>query len=122
METPEIKITESQKKANEKYRVQNKDKVNIQRKKYYQSRKDNDPNFLIYKRQKAKEYYAKKKAEKAKLQDKTEIIEPVKLEPIFEKVIDQTELGKLINDAIQNTEEFEITNKEKKKRVYKKKE
>lgn len=53
--------TDAQKKATKKYRENNKDKVNEQRKKYYLSRKEKDPNFLPYKRQKAKEYYQKKK-------------------------------------------------------------
>ena len=53
--------TLAQKKATQKYRENNKDKINAQRKKYYQERKEKDPSFLEYKRQKAKEYYAKKK-------------------------------------------------------------
>lgn len=54
--------TEAQKKATNKYRTENKEKVNEQRKKYYQSRKDKDPDFLTYKRDKAKEYYNNKKS------------------------------------------------------------
>ena len=54
--------TESQKRATKKYRENNREKVNEQRKKYYQNRKAKDPNFLEYKRQKAKYYYQKKKA------------------------------------------------------------
>ncbi len=53
--------TPAQKKATKKYRENNKDKVNEQRKKYYQIRKEKDPQFLEYKRTKAKEYYMKKK-------------------------------------------------------------
>ena len=53
--------TPAQKKATQKYRENNKEKVNEQRKKYYQSRKEKDPKFLEYKRTKAKEYYMKKK-------------------------------------------------------------
>ena len=56
--------TEAQKRATKKYREQNKEKVNAQRKKYYDDRKEKDPNFLEYKRQKAKEYYIKKKGVK----------------------------------------------------------
>ena len=48
----------------------NKDKVNEQRKKYYQTRKESDPAFLEYKRAKAKEYYVK-----AKLRAQTTITE-----------------------------------------------
>jgi len=53
--------TPAQKKATQKYRQQNKEKVNEQRKKYYQTRKENDPAFLEYKRAKAREYYLKQK-------------------------------------------------------------
>ena len=67
-ETETLKIyssyTEAQKRATKKYREQNKEKVNAQRKKYYDERKANDPNFLLYKREKAKEYYNKNKVEK----------------------------------------------------------
>ena len=49
--------TEAQKRATQKYRSNNKDKVNEQRKKYYLQRKESDPNFLEYKRAKAREYY-----------------------------------------------------------------
>ena len=60
-----ITYTPAQKKASQVYRLKNKDKINEQRKKYYQSRKESDPKFLEYKRMKAKEYYEKKKLEKA---------------------------------------------------------
>jgi len=53
--------TPAQKRATQKYRENNKDKVNEQRKKYYQNRKERDPDFLEYKRTKAKEYYQLKK-------------------------------------------------------------
>jgi len=53
--------TPAQKRATQKYRSNNKDKVNEQRKKYYQERKAKDENFLEYKRQKAREYYQRKK-------------------------------------------------------------
>ena len=56
--------TESQKKATLKYREKNRDKVNEQRKIYYKQRKENDPQFLEYKRAKSREYYQRKKAEK----------------------------------------------------------
>jgi hypothetical protein len=57
--------TPAQKKATQKYRQQNKEKVNEQRKKYYQTRKENDPEFLEYKRAKAREYYLKQKESRA---------------------------------------------------------
>jgi len=56
--------TPAQKKASQQYRLNNKDKINTQRKKYYQNRKLNDPTFLEYKRVKAREYYEKKKLDK----------------------------------------------------------
>ena len=95
--------TPAQKKASQQYRLNNKDKINIQRKKYYQNRKLNDPTFLEYKRVKAREYYEKKKLDKvvkpldtpevekvvevvSKEEEKPqpEIIEAVKLAPIPE--------------------------------------
>jgi hypothetical protein len=66
--------TESQKKATLKYREKNKDKVNEQRKIYYQQRKETDPEFLNYKRAKSREYYQRKK--EAKLNnDNVELVE-----------------------------------------------
>lgn len=67
MEEPKIiysSYTEAQKRATAKYREANKEKVNAQRKKYYESRKEKDPDFLQYKRDKAREYYLKKKNSK----------------------------------------------------------
>ena len=72
--------TPAQKRATQKYRVNNKDKVNEQRKKYYLSRKEKDPNFLEYKRMKAKEYYQKKKLSK---------IDEIKSEPIVVSVVEK---------------------------------
>lgn len=60
-ETVFSSYTEAQKRATEKYRQENREKINEQRKKYYQTRKENDPEFLKYKREKAREYYLKKK-------------------------------------------------------------
>ena len=53
--------TDAQRRATQKYRTENKEKVNEQRKKYYQARKESDPHFLEYKKQKAREYYLRKK-------------------------------------------------------------
>jgi hypothetical protein len=65
IETPVVvkysSYTPAQKKATLKYRDANRDKVNQQRKAYYLTRKEADPQFLEYKRQKAKEYYLRKK-------------------------------------------------------------
>ena len=96
--------TEAQKRATQKYRQTNKEKVNLQRKVYYQMRKEKDPDFLLYKRQKAKEYYLRKKEYKKSIKEElneplTEVIEEVKpvkvkrerkkkepkIEPIIEK-------------------------------------
>ena len=64
--------TEAQKRATQKYRVENKEKVNEQRKLYYQKMKEKNPNFLEYKREKAKMYYLKKKAAKTDSEPKTD--------------------------------------------------
>jgi hypothetical protein len=72
MEEPKIiysSYTEAQKRATAKYREANKEKVNAQRKKYYESRKEKDPDFLQYKRDKAREYYLKKKHSKIDIQE-----------------------------------------------------
>lgn len=53
--------------SNQKYRIANREKINEQRKKYYQTRKEADPKFLEYKRMKSKEYYERKKAKKAEI-------------------------------------------------------
>lgn len=92
--------SDAQKRATSKYRENNKDKVNLQRKKYYQNRKENDPNFLVYKRQKAKEYYLRKKGIKV---ESKEVEEPkTDTESISEKseiivehpIIDETVVEK----------------------------
>ena len=64
--------TEAQKRATQKYRVENKEKVNEQRKLYYQKMKEKNPNFLEYKRERAKMYYLKKKATKTDSEPKTD--------------------------------------------------
>jgi hypothetical protein len=70
--------TPAQKKASQLYRQNNKEKINAQRKRYYQKRKENDPNFLEYKRIKAREYYEKKKLDKVvKAEAKPEVKEEV---------------------------------------------
>lgn len=74
--------TPAQKRATQKYRENNKDKVNEQRKKYYQNRKERDPNFLEYKRNKAKEYYKLKK--QAKVKPEPEPIKEPEPEPVKE--------------------------------------
>jgi len=76
--------TPAQKKASQLYRQNNKVKINEQRKKYYQTKKLNDPTFLEYKRIKAKEYYEKKKLDKVVkpevILEESKIEEPIKVE------------------------------------------
>lgn len=97
MEQKEIKIintySDAQKRANKKYRENNKDKVNEQRKKYYLKRKESDPKFLEYKRLKAKEYYQKKKISK-KQPDKLEVIleENVEEKPLVIPLLEEKPL------------------------------
>lgn len=115
--------TEAQKRATKKYRDNNKEKVNEQRKKYYINRKTKDPNFLLYKRNKAKEYYQKKKERQALLNKAVDVV--------INKANEETELNKLIEDVkieepIKKEPEIiehpviDETLSEKKKRKYKK--
>jgi hypothetical protein len=81
--------TEAQKKATTKYRNANKEKINEMRKAYYLKRKENDKEFIEYKRKKAREYYHKKKQEKEHLKQnlKEQKPEEPKVEEIKEVVI-----------------------------------
>jgi hypothetical protein len=89
--------TPAQKRATQKYRQNNKEKVNEQRKKYYQLRKEKDPEFLEYKRLKAKEYYQKRKELKV---DGLEIpvLERADTEP---KLIEEPILPEIVEELIQ---------------------
>lgn len=114
--------SESQKRATQKYRDNNKDKVNQQRKQYYLNRKEKDPNFLVYKRNKAKLYYYKKKLLK---QIKNESDNSIT--DNYEKN-DEGELIKIREDDNIKPEPKVIehplldeTKEEKKKRIYRKK-
>lgn len=80
--------SQAQKRATQKYRINNKDKVNEQRKKYYLSRKEKDPNFLEYKRTKAKEYYQKKKLSKDEIKSEPIMVSVVEKIPESEPIID----------------------------------
>ena len=74
--TKKTTYTEAQKRAIKKYRENNRDKVNAQRKIYYEHRKARDPEFLVYKKNKAKEYYHKmKEYKKNSTEDKKDIID-----------------------------------------------
>ena len=61
MTESKIKYSDAQKRASDKYRMNNKDKLNIQRQSYYSKKKEEDPLYLEKKRQKSREYYLKKK-------------------------------------------------------------
>lgn len=116
--------TPSQKKATQKYRENNKDKVNEQRKKYYQQRKDKDPNFLEYKRLKAKEYYEKKKAKKinrlSPIIEEEIIPEPI-LEPVIEEIIPEPTISiQEIYEPFVGSVKEHVVKLERKKRVVKK--
>ena len=115
--------TEAQKRATKKYRENNKERVNAQRKKYYEERKNRDPNFLLYKRQKAKEYYDKKKALRAQLIDMMDKMrlkskDAEKIEEIKEEVKEEVKDNGLYNiiEDIVNTQPPEIEPENKKKR------
>jgi len=96
--------TDAQKRATNKYREANKEKVNAQRKKYYEERKEKDPNFLQYKRDKAKEYYLKKKGELVVKENEEPNIELVKItEPTLTFPCNEEDVEKYIQEkAINN--------------------
>jgi len=78
-ETPIIiykSYSQCQKKANLKYKANNKEKCNLLDKKYYDEKKD-DPVYIQKKRENAKRYYQKKKErlQKANLNDMLEFLE-----------------------------------------------
>ena len=68
--------SQAQKKANLKYKANNKEKCNKLAKKYYDQKKD-DPEYIQKKRESAKRYYQKKKEilSKANLNDMLEFFE-----------------------------------------------
>lgn len=99
--------TEAQKRATAKYREANKEKVNAQRKKYYESRKEKDPEFLQYKRDKAKEYYLKKKSNKIDIIEDTniELVTIGELEECNETIEEHWEKKSLARDVIPEPDE-----------------
>jgi hypothetical protein len=119
--------TESQKKATLKYREKNKDKVNEQRKIYYQQRKENDPEFLNYKRAKSREYYQRKKEAKLnnvelveiKLDDEKNPFENIEPQPEPEVLPEEAkeEIVKQLKEEIE-----EIVKPKKSRKVSPKKE
>ena len=68
--------SQAQKKANLKYKANNKEKCNLLAKKYYDQKKD-DPVYIQKKRESAKRYYQKRKEllSKANLNDMVEFFE-----------------------------------------------
>jgi len=68
--------SQAQKKANLKYKANNKEKCNKLAKKYYDQKKD-DPEYIQKKRESAKRYYQKKKEllSKANLNDMLDFFE-----------------------------------------------
>lgn len=86
--------TPAQKRATQKYRSNNKDKVNEQRKKYYQERKTKDENFLEYKRQKAREYYQRKKEANKPVEEVVEQV-PEVIPPVIEVVPEPIEIKEI---------------------------
>ena len=112
--------TPAQKKASQLYRQNNKEKINAQRKRYYQKRKDSDPTFLEYKRVKAREYYEKKKLDKV-VKPEAEPEEPKIEEPIMvesEKPVET--LPELLKEAIATPLPEEPKKKSKKSKKEKK--
>ena len=99
----EKKISEAQRKATKKYRENNKEKVNNQRKEYYKNRIASDPEFVEYKRQKAKEYYHRKKA---LLKDK-ELIETLPPLPLVEELKTEEIVEHLLNSEVIKCPEIE---------------
>ena len=89
--------TPAQKKASQLYRLKNKEKINEQRKKYYQTKKSTDPKFLEYKRIKAKEYYEKKKLDKVVKPEATP--EESKIEVVESMLV--TEMEKSMPDIVK---------------------
>jgi hypothetical protein len=92
--------TPAQKKASQLYRQNNKEKINAQRKRYYQKRKENDPTFLEYKRVKAREYYEKKKLDKVVRPLYTPEVKEEVEEPVVEPENPVEVLPELLKEAI----------------------
>ena len=112
--------TPAQKKASQLYRQNNKEKINTQRKKYYQKRKESDPTFLEYKRVKAREYYEKKKLDKV-VKPEVVLEEPKIKEPIkVESEKPDPPLPELLKEAMTSSLPEEPKKKSKKSKKEKK--
>jgi len=79
--------TPAQRKASEQYRLKNKDKINAQRKLYYQQKKLADPVYALSKKYKAKEYYEMKKAKETIKNITSLYSEEAELSPEAEQLI-----------------------------------
>ena len=122
--------TPAQKKASQLYRLKNKEKINEQRKKYYQTKKLNDPKFLEYKRIKAKEYYEKKKLDKVVKpeatpeESKIEVPEPMlvtEMEKPMPDIVKEAVLVPLPEDVVMKPMDVPTEEPNKKKRKSKSK-
>jgi hypothetical protein len=115
--------TPAQKRASQLYRQNNKDKINAQRKRYYQKRKETDPNFLEYKRTKAKEYYEKKKLDKVVKPEAVPDVKPeeeIKVVELAEPEKPDAPLPELLKEAITSPVPDEPKKKSKKSKKEKK--
>ena len=81
--------TPAQRKASEQYRLKNKDKINAQRKLYYQQKKLSDPVYALSKKYKAKEYYEMKKAKETIKNITSLYSEEAKLSPEADQLINK---------------------------------
>lgn len=107
--------TPAQRNANKKYRENNKERVNEQRRVYYQKKKELDPTFLEIKRSKAREYYNKKKSDETteiKIEEIGHTEEDSKVENTEPKTPEE-------EIKIENTETTSTENPVKAKRVRK---
>lgn len=108
--------SEAQKRAIKKYMDNNREKINAQRREYYKTKKDNDPNYVKYKRDKAKEFYNKKKLVnviKETVEDiKDDIKEEIKetIEDIKEDIKDNVKDGvnEFLNIITENLKDMNI--------------
>ena len=116
--------TPAQKRATQKYRQNNKEKVNEQRKKYYKARKEKDPEFLEYKRNKAKEYYQRKKTEN-EIKNDVVITEEIEQVQILDNnnVIEEIEQVQILdnNNVIREIEQEPLIQIAKTKKATKRK-
>ena len=116
--------TPAQKRATQKYRQNNKEKVNEQRKKYYKARKEKDPEFLEYKRNKAKEYYQRKKTEN-EIKNDVVITEEIEQVQILDNnnVIEEIEQVQILdnNNVIREIEQEPLLHIAKTKKATKRK-